>query len=252
MIKADYKNKNILVIGGSFGIGKELFCQLAAAGANLALAARSLQEITELTKEVRGNHLAISCDVLDKKSLDNLCGLLCEKWTKIDIVIFCVGTYKPMNLDNFDLQAAEDISAVNYNGFLNFIAAFLTCFKQKKIGQMAVISSVAGYFGMPNSLAYGASKAALTNLCESLYYELRRYEVKVQLISPGFVKTRLTDQNKFSMPGIISPEIAAKNIISNLSKSKFEIRTPLMFTLVMKILQLLPYRIRFFLFRNVK
>jgi short-subunit dehydrogenase len=247
-----YNNKNILVIGGSFGIGEELCKELSDLGASLAIVARSKDKIDSLCSTINGNHLSIASDVSKKSDLDKLSTTLSKKWKKIDIIIFCVGAYQPMNIDNFDLQTAENIININLNSFLNFIASFLPSLKKKKIAHLAIISSVAGYFGMPNSLAYGASKAALSNLSESLFYELKQYETKVQLINPGFVKTRLTDQNDFKMPGIISANKAAKIIIKQLPKNRFEIKFPFVFTSLMRILSILPYKVRFFLLKNAK
>ena len=247
-----YNNKNILVIGGSFGIGEELCKELSNLGSNLAIVARSKDKIDNLCKTLNGKHLSIATDVSKKSDLNKLSATLGKKWKKIDIAIFCVGTYQPMNIDNFDLQKAENIIDINLNSFLNFIDSFLPLLKEKKISHLAIISSVAGYFGMPNSLTYGASKAALSNLSESLFHELRKYETKVQLINPGFVKTRLTDQNNFKMPGIISANKAAKLIIKQLPKNRFEIKFPFIFTSLVKILSILPYKIRFFLLKNAK
>ncbi len=247
-----YNNKNILVIGGSFGIGEELCKELSNLGSNLAIVARSKDKIDNLCKTLNGKHLSIATDVSKKSDLNKLSATLGKKWKKIDIAIFCVGTYQPMNIDNFDLQKAENIIDINLNSFLNFIDSFLPLLKEKKISHLAIISSVAGYFGMPNSLTYGASKAALSNLSESLFHELRKYETKVQLINPGFVKTRLTDQNDFKMPGIISANKAAKLIIKQLPKNRFEIKFPFIFTSLVKILSILPYKIRFFLLKNAK
>ncbi len=247
-----YNNKNILVIGGSFGIGEELCINLSKLGSNLAIVARSKDKIDNLCKNLEGNHMPISCDFSKEGDVNKLSVTLKKSWDRIDIIIFCVGVYTPMNLDNFNLKKAKNIIDINLNSFLNFIDSFLPWFKKSKISHLAIISSVAGYFGMPNSLAYGASKAALNNLSESLFYELKQYQTKVQLINPGFVKTRLTDQNDFKMPGIITASKASKLIIKKLSKNSFEIKLPLIFTFIMKFLSILPYKIRFFLFKNAK
>jgi short-subunit dehydrogenase len=252
MLNNYYNNKNILVIGGSFGIGEELCVELSKLGSNLAIVARSKDKIEDLCKTLNGNHLSFDCDISSKNDLDTLSANLNEKWQRIDIVIFCVGTYQPMKIDNFDLKKAKDTIDINLNSFLNFIDSFLPSFKKSKIGHLAIISSIAGYFGMPNSLAYGASKAALSNLSESLFFELKKYKTKVQLINPGFVKTRLTDQNNFKMPGIISANKAAKIIIKKLPKNVFEIRFPFPFAFIMRFLSILPYKVRFFLLKNVK
>ena len=97
---------------------------------------------------------------------------------------------------------------------------------------------------MPNSSGYGPSKAALTNLTESLYFDFKKYNVRVSLISPGFIKTPLTDKNEFSMPFIKSPEFAAEKIFNGLTKTKaFEIHFPKALTILLKILRVLPYKI---------
>lgn len=245
-----YNNKNILIIGGSFGIGEELCKELSNLESNLTIVARSQDKIDYLRKTLKGNHLSFSCDISKKNDLDKFYTNLNKKWKKIDIIIFCVGTYYPMNFDNFDLKKAKNIIDINLNSFLNFIDSFSSYFKESKISHLAIISSVAGYSGMPNSLAYGASKAALSNLSESLFYELKKYKTKVQLINPGFVKTRLTNKNDFKMPGIISANKAAKLIIKKLPKNIFEIKFPFIFAFVMKVLSILPYKIKFFLFKT--
>ena len=247
-----YNNKNILVIGGSSGIGEQLCKELASLKANLAIAARSKDKIDQLCQDLQGDHISISCDVLQIQDLKKLVDILDKKWQKIDIIIFCAGSYQPMNIDNFNAAKAQQIIDTNLNGFINFFDSFLAHFKQNKIKHLAITSSVAGYFGMPNSLAYGASKAALSNLSESLFYELKKYQTKVQLINPGFVKTRLTDLNDFKMPGMITANKAAKLIIKQLPKNKFEIKFPFIFTLIMKILSVLPYKLRFMIFKNAK
>lgn len=247
-----YRNKNILIIGGSFGIGEQLCKNLAQAGANLAICARSKDKIDDLHKTLPGNHVSIACDVTKLEDLHALSSQLDAAWQHIDIILFCAGSYQPMNINNFDLKQSKDIIAINLVSVFNVMDAFLPLFKKEKISHLAIISSVAGYFGMSNSLAYGASKAALSHLCESLRYELRPYKTKVQLINPGFVKTRLTDKNNFTMPGIISTQKAANIIIKHLQKKKFEIAFPFMFTSFMRLLAVLPYPVRFLLLKNVK
>ena len=250
--KSSFKNKNIVIFGASYGIGEELAKKFSNQNANIALIARSKDKITKLSKDLKGDNIAIPCDVTILKEVNKLNNILIKKWSKIDLIIYAIGTYKPMNIKNFDQKEVKKIIDINILSFFNFLAEFRQSFISKNISHLAVISSSASYFGMHNSLAYGASKSALSNITESLYYELLNYKVKVQLINPGFVKTRLTDQNDFKMPFIISPEKAANIIIKNLSKDKFEIRFPSIFTFLMKFLSILPYRLRFFLLKNVK
>ena len=131
---------------------------------------------------------------------------------------------------------------VNFFGTLNCIKVVEKYFKDKKNGHISIISSVAGYRGLPNSTGYGPSKAALTNLAESLYFDFKKHGVRVSLISPGFIKTPMTDKNKFKMPFIKSSEFAANKIYKGLINSKaFEITFPKQLTVIMKILRIIPY-----------
>jgi short-subunit dehydrogenase len=247
----NYRNKNIWLVGASFGIGEELYRQFCEAGANLIISGRNLEKLQQIISENK-NHLALPMDVTDENSVNLAVEKLLQSFQKIDLIIFCAGAYQPMNVDNFDLKKAKEISKTNYVGMLNLLAAILPTIKQKKLAHLAIISSVAGYFGMNNSLSYGASKAALSNLVMSLYLELKKYDVKVQLINPGFVKTRLTDQNNFKMPLMITPQKAAAVIIKELGSNKFEIFFPKVFVWMMKLIGLLPYKLQLKLLSKIK
>jgi NAD(P)-dependent dehydrogenase (short-subunit alcohol dehydrogenase family) len=137
---------------------------------------------------------------------------------------------------------------INFFGVLNCIKAVEHYFKDKKRGQISIVSSVAAYRGLPNSSGYGPSKAALTNLTESLYFDFKKYNVRISLVSPGFIKTPLTNQNTFNMPFIKTPEFAADKMYDGLTNSSaFEIHFPKELTLFLKFLRILPYRTYLFL-----
>lgn len=238
-----YKNKNIWIIGASHGIGQDIFKNLHDSGANIAISARSKKKIEALISK-NSNNFAVTLDISKEKSFDAALEIINKKWQKIDIIIFCAGVYSPMNIENFNLDEAKNILDVNLTGFVNLIGKIQPLIVEKKISQIAVISSVAGYFGMKNSMCYGASKAGLSNFAESLRYELKEYGIKVNLINPGFVKTRLTDQNNFKMPMITTSDKIAKYIIKKLPKNSFEIYFPRTFVGIMKLIRFLPYAIR--------
>ena len=147
--------------------------------------------------------------------------------------------------------AAKQTIDVNLNGFLNLLNVITPQMVKQKSGQIAVIASVAGYCGLPKSFAYGASKAALINLCEGIYPELQKHGIAISVINPGFVKTRLTDKNSFKMPFIISVKSAAEEIVKGLQKRQFEIHFPKKFTFFLKVLRLLPYRVFFFITKKI-
>ena len=247
--------KNCWIVGASYGIGEALAYKFYQSGYNLILSARSLEKLGELQqnllvnfdiKDNLGEVMTSILDVSDVDSIQKSFAELLEKFQKIDLVIFCSGLYKPMSVADFDLDFAKKIIDVNLVGFLNLLHIVVPEMLKQKSGHIAAIASVAGYFGLPQSFTYGASKAALINLCEGIYPELKREGIDLSVINPGFVKTRLTDQNKFQMPFLISSHEAANLIFAGLEKKYFEIHFPKKFTLILKFLKILPYQIFFF------
>ena len=131
---------------------------------------------------------------------------------------------------------------VNFFGTLNCIKSVEKYYRNKKSGHISIVSSIAGYRGLPNSTGYGPSKSALNNLAESLFFDFKRYGVRVSLISPGFIKTPMTDKNDFKMPFLRTTDFAADKIYEGLVNSnKFEIHFPKQLTLILKLLRILPY-----------
>ena len=164
----------------------------------------------------------------------------------INICVFGTGMHDPKSEKTFNLDKIRKIMEVNYFGTMNSINSIYEFFSEKKNGQISIVSSVAGYRGLPAAGAYCASKAALTSFAESLNFDMQNKNVRVSLISPGFIKTPMTDQNDFPMPMIKSPEFAANEIYNGLIKSKgFEIHFPKAFTYFLKFLQTLPSSIYF-------
>lgn len=240
-----YKNKNIWIIGGTSGIGLKTALEASKSAKNIVVSGRSdLKEISQ-----KNIHF-IRCDATKLDDLNLAVEKIKNDFEQIDILIFCAGIYEPMNLQNFNLGKSIEILDVNFVSFLNLISVLNLEQNKLNLSHLAVVSSIAGYFGMPNSLVYGASKSALSNLTESLFYELKG-KIKVQLINPGFVKTRLTDKNKFKMPFLISDDMAGKIICKNLLKNKFEISFPFYFSILMRFFKILPYKIRMFLFFRI-
>ena len=169
-----------------------------------------------------------------------------ENLKNIEICVFGTGMHDPKSEKKFNIEKIKEIMEVNYFGTMNSINSIYDYFCNKKNGQISIISSVAGYRGLPAAGAYCASKSALTSFVESFHFEMKRKNVRVSLVSPGFIKTPMTDQNDFPMPMIKSPEFAAEQIyIGLIKKNSFEIHFPKAFTYLMKILKILPNRIYF-------
>ena len=169
-----------------------------------------------------------------------------NKFQNIEICFFSTGTWNPKKERDIDVEQIEDVFKVNFFGTLNSIKAVEQYFKDKKSGIITIVSSIAGYRGLPNSTGYGPSKSALNNLAESLYFDFKRSNVRICLVSPGFIKTPMTDKNDFKMPFLKTTDYAAEKIYDGLINKKiFEIHFPKTLTLILKFLSFLPSKIYF-------
>ena len=161
-------------------------------------------------------------------------------------VFFSTGTWNPKKEKNIDVEQMEEVFKVNFFGTVNTIKAVEQHFKDRKNGIITIVSSIAGYRGLPNSTGYGPSKSALNNLAESLYFDFKRCNVRVCLVSPGFIKTPMTDKNDFKMPFLKTTEYAADKIYDGLvNKKSFEIHFPKILTITLKVLSFLPSSLYF-------
>lgn len=241
-----WSGRRVWIVGASTGIGAATAKLLASRGARLALSARN----EALLREVVPGALVLALDVTDAAALDEAARRVIGEFGGIDLVILNAGTYVPMRAWELDLAVVRSTFEVNFLGVMNGIAAVLPQLLSQKQGALAIVSSVAGYSGLPRSLAYGPSKAALINLAESLHLDLAPRGIGVHLICPGFVATPLTAQNDFRMPALIQPEEAAREIVAGLEAGQFEIHFPKRFTRFLKFLRLLPYRAYFAIVRR--
>ena len=234
-------NKKIIwITGASTGIGKALAIKFAKNGWIVAASARREELLKKLT-EINENINSYPLDVTKIDNCKSIAQLIIKDLGKIDICVFGTGMHDPTSEKKFNLKKIREIMEVNYFGTMNCINSIYEYFSKKKSGQISIISSVAGYRGLPAAGAYCASKSALISFAESLYFDMIRKNVQVKLISPGFIKTPMTDQNDFPMPMIKSAEYAADKIyLGLLRKSGFEIHFPKAFTFLMKMIQILP------------
>jgi len=239
------EKKIIWITGASSGIGKALAIKFAEKGWIVAASARRENLLEDLNK-FNQNIYSFPLDVTEIENCKLIANKIIEKFGGIDICVFGTGMHDPKSEKRFDLNKIREIMEVNYFGTMNSINSIYEYFSEKKNGQISIISSVAGYRGLPAAGAYCASKAALTSYAESLNFDMKMKNVRVSLISPGFIKTPMTDQNDFPMPMIKTPEFAANEIFKGLTEKKsFEIHFPKAFTYFLKFLQILPSSIYF-------
>ena len=252
---------NIIIIGASSGIGRDLaieywqrlFYKKDINGKQISnlnslhLIARNKSALNDLKQELilqsQEQEInqkmpiieAYGCDVSDRDAIISCLAEIINKYENIDLVIYGSAIYRPNNFANFNLDLAKETIDINIGGLANCLSVLVPQLIKQKSGHLALIASVAVYRGLPNSAFYGASKAAMINLAETLYAELSCFNVKVSVINPGFVKTRLTDLNDFKMPCIISSQDAARIIVREINRNKFEIHFPKKFTIFLKI-----------------
>ena len=239
------EKKVIWITGASSGIGKAVAIKFAENGWIVAASARRENLLNEL-KEINENIYPFPLDVTDIDKCKLVASSIINQFKNIDICLFGTGMHDPKSEKKFNLEKVREIMEVNYFGTMNSINSIYDYFSEKKNGQISIISSVAGYRGLPAAGAYCASKAALTSFAESLNFDMQMKNVRVSLVSPGFIKTPMTDQNDFLMPMIKSPEFAANEIYRGLTvKKSFEIHFPKAFTYFLKFLQILPSGIYF-------
>lgn len=239
------------IIGASAGIGRATALALAEQGAKLCVSARDEAALQSLVAELKGQgHSYATCDVTDLQSIQTAYAELTQK-DEIEGVIYFAGMYEPMGWDAWDLDTNLRTLDVNLAGSFRLIDVLRPDMDRGVIRRLILTGSVAGYRGLPKALSYGASKSALNYMAEALRLDVEKIGTKIQLICPGFVKTRLTEKNTFAMPCRITPEEAAEAIVKGIEKGSFEIHFPRRFTYFMKLLNLLPHSLYYALLRRL-
>ena len=242
----DWHGQRVWVIGASSGIGAETARALRARGARLALSARNLDGLLTIAAD-HFDTLVFPLDITDHAEVIAARDRILASWGGIDLVLVVAGTYNRMRADDFDLAVAERMLDTNLRGPLNCLDAVLPTLLSQGHGGIGIVASIAGLSGLPQALIYGPTKAALINLCESLYLDLRPRGINVYLINPGFVATPLTAGNEFEMPALISASTAAAELLRGIERGEFHIHFPKRFTNWLRLLRLLPYRWYFWL-----
>ena len=233
-------NKTIWITGASSGIGKALAIKFSKEGWNVAISARRENLLEEIAKS-NNNIYPFPLDVTNSEKCKSIFESVIKKTGEINISVFCAGIHDPKSEKKLNIEKIREIMEVNFFGTVNSINAIYDYYKEKKSGQISIVSSVAGYRGLPAAGAYCASKSALSSFAESLYFDLKRFNVRVSLVNPGFIKTPMTDQNDFPMPMMKSAEFAAEQMFKGLTQKKaFEIHFPVAFTSMMKVLKVIP------------
>lgn len=246
-----WRSRSVWVVGASSGIGAALAKALLQEGALVALSARRSAPLKSLAAPYGANALALPLNVSDEASWQRAYQQLCQWQRRLDHLIFCAADYQPMRAWSLNADRAAQMIDTNFKGAVYGVDTVLPDMLHRHQGGIALVASVAGYVGLPKSLIYGPTKAALINFAESLYIDLHARGIGVSVINPGFVDTPMTQSNDFHMPGLITPEKAAQAMMTGLRKGQFEVHFPRRFTAWMKLLRHLPYALQFRLLKNL-
>lgn len=246
----DWRGVRVWVVGASTGIGAATAQHLLSLGARVALSARNETALQQLAAG-SGNAMILPLDVTNRSQLLEARDQLMAAWQGVDLVLMVAGVYREMRADAIDIDAVEQMLDVNLRAVFHVLDAVLPTMLAQGRGGVGIVSSVAGFGGLPRALGYGPTKAALINLAETLYLDLHAKGLGVYLINPGFVDTPATKQNDFEMPALISPQEAAVQIVQGMERGEFHIHFPRRFTNWLRFAQLLPYRAYFWLIHKV-
>lgn len=236
----------VWITGASGGLGRAVARQYADAGHTVCASARRADQLAELTDECRdlaGVVRTFALDVTDPSAVARCAQDILSSVGVPDLTILNAGAHAPNSVRHFDREVFKHLMEVNYLGTVNCLQEIVPVCLGRRSGHIAVVASVAGYRGLPNASAYGATKAAVINLCEAMQPELKKEGVRLSIVNPGFVRTPMTDKNEFPMPFLMEVEDAARSMIRGLEKNYFETTFPRRFTWLVKFLRLLPVNI---------
>lgn len=237
--------QTVWITGASSGIGRALALRMAKGGYRVAASARREAELKALAEEAAregGEIIPFPLDTTKPGEVTAGVARIERECGPIAIAALCAGTYEPLRAAELSAARARPVFDLNFMGTVNCLEALTPLMIARGEGRIALVASLAGYFGLPTSAVYGASKAALINMAEALRPDLATHGVTLQVVNPGFVKTPLTDRNAFPMPFLMEVEDAAEAFYRGLHSSRFEIAFPRRFSLLLRLLQMLPYR----------
>lgn len=229
------------ITGASSGIGAALARRMARAGWTVAASARGNDALTALAAEpAAGRILPFPLDVTDLDACRAAVDRIEREAGPVATAVLAAGLHTPVEARGFDAAAVRELVEINLMGVVHAVDAVLPRLIERRAGRLAIVSSVAGYRGLPTSAGYGATKAGLINFAESLKFDLDHLGIVTQVVCPGFVRTPLTDRNPFPMPFLMEVDEAAGRLFDGLQGNRFEITFPRRFALILKLLGLLP------------
>lgn len=240
----DWNGKRYWLVGASEGLGRALAHVLSRAGAEVIVSARSEDRLAELVNELPGKASYVTVDVIDMASVE----AAAQQVGDIDGVVYLAGVYWPMKSSEWDNEKADMMGQINFLGASRVVGAVIGPMIERGSGHIVLTGSLSGFRGLPGAIGYASSKAGMMALAESMQADLRTSDINVQLVNPGFIKTRLTDKNDFSMPFIMEADDAAREVFEHMNTDHFKKSFPRVFSWVFRGSQFLPDWIYYRLF----
>ncbi|WP_322895015.1 MULTISPECIES: SDR family NAD(P)-dependent oxidoreductase [unclassified Yoonia] len=240
----DWQGKRYWIVGASEGLGREVAFCLSRAGAELIVSARSEDRLQDLVEDLPGKATYVTVDVTDRAAVEKAA----LEVGPIDGVVYLAGVYWPMKSQDWDNEKADMMGEVNFLGASRVVGSVIKDMVARDLGHIVLVGSLSGFRGLPGAIGYCSSKAGMMALAESMQADLHNTGVQVQLINPGFIKTRLTDKNDFKMPFIMEPQDAAKEVFEHMTTEGFKKSFPMVFSWVFRLSQFMPDWMYFRLF----
>lgn len=239
------------ITGASSGLGRALAVHMARDGWDVLVSARNAGALADLAVQSRGRIHPFPLDITDRQAVAKTVSEMVTHHGGIDVAVLNAGTYEPDGAAEFSAERLADIVGLNLLGTGNCLEPLLAHFRARRGGHVAMVGSLSGYRGLPRAASYGASKAGLIALAESLRAEAQPLGLKVQVVNPGFVETPLTARNDYPMPFLMPVDAAAAALYRGLMGNSFEIVFPRRFAAILKLARMLPYALYFPLVRRV-
>lgn len=231
-----WQGKRYWLVGASEGLGREVAFALSRAGAEVIVSARSEDRLQSLVAELPGKASYVTVDVIDRNAVEKAA----QDIGHIDGMVYLAGVYWPMKSQEWDNEKADLMAQVNYLGASRCVGAVIGPMVERGDGHIVLTGSLSGFRGLPGAIGYSASKAGLMALGESMQADLRTSPIQVQVINPGFIKTRLTEKNDFNMPFIMEPEAAAREVFEHMNTDDFKKSFPTVFSWMFRLSQFMP------------
>ncbi|MEP5728701.1 MAG: SDR family NAD(P)-dependent oxidoreductase [Sulfitobacter sp.] len=232
----EWQGRRYWLVGASDGLGAALAQKMNASGAEVIISARSEDALRALTKKLPGKASYQTMDVSDNDSVV----AAAKAVGHVDGVVFLAGVYWPFGATDWNADQANAMADINFTGLVRLMGQVVPTMVERDTGHIVITSSLSGFRGLPGSIGYTASKAGVMSLAESMYADLRKTGVQVQVVNPGFINTQLTKRNDFNMPFIMEPQKAATVMFEHMNTNRFKKSFPWMFSLVFRLGQFLP------------